>query len=79
MAKQQRNKAVMRIERGLELQQYQRDAVEFDFYADENLSGNLTKLGTLSISGGNVYFKHGRSTVKYKPISEFVKLLKDNM
>jgi len=79
MAKHQRNKAVLRIERGLELRQYERDAIEFDLYGDEDMSGSLKKLGTLSISGANVYFRHGRSTVNWKTISDFVSLLKREM
>jgi hypothetical protein len=79
MTKQQRNKAVLRIEREIELQQYEREGVEFDFFGDEDSNGKLAKLGTLSISGAAVYFKYGRSKWKFKTISDFVKILKREM
>lgn len=78
-AKQQRNKAVLRINRELELRQYEKEDVQFDLFGDKKTNGKLNKLGTLSISGAQICFKHGRSDWKHKSISEFVEILKANM
>ena len=69
MSKSQVHQATLRIERGLELRQYEQDGVALELRANGEL------LGTVTFSGANVYFQKGRMN-KHWNFSKFIEILR---